>query len=543
MKPPGFAHPIDMNEDLAISEPPDLTRPTQAKLSAAFDEKDGSGETFAFGDRGFTRWSAKEMLFLTNRGSEELADRGFIYCLTCGRIEPKGWRSEQSKLNARLAHIKPYPNHLGHPNCKGFLQTVSLGTRFPSDVALLRLQFGNGLLLPPGSSLARLTLTTIAQALAVVAADSLEIDRANIGAEFRPALTPQGRAGIEADIYLYDTTSGGAGFVRAAAADPVRLLEATLSLLEGCDCSGSCYKCLRSYSNRFLHADLDRSLGAALLRHVLNREPYPQLDSVLEDRLLTMLARDLSDLGHRVERFDGYLELPDRTARRIVLAHGLCPDRPGSDRAAFALQSGSNNAPPINHLRVDRALPAAVRDCLGVAAAVSGPALVLPEHLSDSPTGVPVYTLALLKGSWPAEPIRRVAVNLESWGLKDPFLLLLDGHQLDRLKPDPQQAGWTLSQGSLLVFDREPAVVPTEQHAKGFVILCRLGDTFRATGHSTTVGQCRLRTVDGQNVLNVSYRSVARDCVPQSVKQEGSVVLGSLVGALKGRDFQRLRFS
>lgn len=543
MKPPGFAHPVDMNEDLAISEPPDLTRPTQAKLSAAFDEKDGSGETFSFGNRGFTRWSAKEMLFLTNRGSEQLADRGFIYCLSCGRIEPKGWRSEQSKLNARLAHIKPYPNHLGHPNCKGFLQTVSLGTRFPSDVALLRLQFGNGLLLPPGSSLARLTLTTIAQALAVVAADSLEIDRANIGAEFRPALTPQGRTGIEADIYLYDTTSGGAGFVRAAAADPVTLLEATLALLDGCDCSGSCYKCLRSYSNRFVHADLDRSLGAALLRHVLNHEPYPQLDSVLEDRLLTVLARDLSDLGHRVERFDGYLELPDRAARRIVLAHGLCPDRAGSDRAVVALQSGSNNAPPINHLRVDRALPAAVRDCLGVAAAVSGPGLTLPEHLSDSPTGVPVYTLALLKGSWPAEPIRQVAVNLDSWGLEDPFLLLLDGHQLDRLKPDPQQPGWTLSQGSILVFDREAAVVPTEQHAKGFVILCRLGDTFRATGHSTTVGQCRVRTVDGQNVLNVSYRSVARDCVPQSVKQEGAVVLGSLVGALKGRDFQRLRFS
>jgi hypothetical protein len=81
---------------------------------------------------------------------------------------------------------------------------------------------GNGVLLPPGSTLTKICLTTVAQALAIVSSDMLEIDRANIGAEFRAAQTEQGSRGAEADVYLYDTTPGGANllvtnaFVRTA---------------------------------------------------------------------------------------------------------------------------------------------------------------------------------------------------------------------------------------------------------------------------------------------------------------------------------------
>ena len=65
IEPPGFAHPVDLNEDLAVDETPDFTRTTQAKLNAPFNETDASGQTSSHGDRGFTVWTKKEELFLT----------------------------------------------------------------------------------------------------------------------------------------------------------------------------------------------------------------------------------------------------------------------------------------------------------------------------------------------------------------------------------------------------------------------------------------------------------------------------------------------
>ena len=178
------------------------------------------------------------------------------------------------------------------------MRLVTLGTRFVSDVSLFRFQLGEGVVLPPGSSLARITLTTVAQAMAIVAANLLEIDQANLGAEFRTAQTPRGSQGLDVDVYLYDTTPGGAGFVTAAAGDPERLLLQALELLAGCTCSESCYRCLRSWSNRFLHPDLDRFLGVSFLRHILNKESRPLLDANREENLLTVLTRDLQDSGY-----------------------------------------------------------------------------------------------------------------------------------------------------------------------------------------------------------------------------------------------------
>lgn len=193
-------------------------------------------------------------MFLTNRGSEDLKNRGFVYCLRCGRIEPKGWHDEnKSYLNNRASHPKPYPNHRDRPTCAGFTQIISLGTKFISDVSLFRFHLGDDVSLMPGSTLTKVTLTTIAQALAISASDTLEIDRANVGAEYRAAQTDRGRNGAEVDVYLYDTTPGGAGFVKAAVEDPKTLLRQAIGLLDGCDCESSCYKCLRSYNNRFLH--------------------------------------------------------------------------------------------------------------------------------------------------------------------------------------------------------------------------------------------------------------------------------------------------
>jgi len=542
IEPPGFAHPIDINEDLAIDEPPDITRPTQAKLNAPFNEDAVPGTRCDFGDRAFTCWSAKEELFLTNRGPEDLKNRGFLYCLRCGRIEPKGWHADEARLNAGLAHSKPYPNHREQPNCNGFVRTVTLGTRFVSDVALFRFHAGEGVLLPPGSSLARITLTTIAQAMALVAADSLEIDRANVGAEYRSAQTPKGSSGSEVDAYLYDTTPGGAGFVRAAAKNPEALLRDALRLLEGCTCSDSCYRCLRSYSNRFLHADLDRSLGVSFLRHILNEESEPQLDIGKEDSLLAVLARDLEDSGEQVQAEEGFLILPARNNRRVVLAHALSPHRAGSPRGAAALSDGPNNAPPIDHLRVERALPAAIEDCLGAAVSATDTAPGVPAGLSICSGGCPLYTFYDLESGWPAHPELELELVLGEGSNERLFLLQIDGPQLERLELKTKSTTFSVQQGAVLVCEHCDEEASQSTHNRKLLLIHSPGETFRATKRQATLGNCQWSTFDNQMTIRVSYASTDPRAVPQRVNPHGTRILGRPVGYVDQGSFRRVNF-
>ena len=72
----------------------------------------------------------------------------------------------------------------------------------------------------------------------------------------------------EAQLYLYDLLPGGAGYARAVGKDLLAVLDAADVLLSGCDCSSSCYRCIRHYGNNWIHASLDRHLALALLRHL-----------------------------------------------------------------------------------------------------------------------------------------------------------------------------------------------------------------------------------------------------------------------------------
>src|SRR5262249_51771312 len=72
------------------------------------------------------------------------------------------------------------------------------------------------------------------------------------------------------EFYLYDTTSGGAGYAAEAGESLPEVLNATLSLLDNCTCETSCNKCLRHYGNRFIHYRLDRSLATQVLKYGIN---------------------------------------------------------------------------------------------------------------------------------------------------------------------------------------------------------------------------------------------------------------------------------
>jgi hypothetical protein len=215
----------------------------------------------------------RQHLLVTNRGPRE---EGYTYCTKCGLIEP----TALPKGVVGAAHRKPYPDHKDE-NCPGGGATkgLVLGTDFISDVLLISINVNTPLTLVPGILATDVVLRTISEALTKAACGRLELEASELQAEYRPALTAAGREGREAEIYLYDTLPGGAGFARRVGQLGLAVFEDALRVLEECpeNCDQSCYRCLRSYKNKFEHDLLDRQVGASLMRFLI-LGTYPTLD-------------------------------------------------------------------------------------------------------------------------------------------------------------------------------------------------------------------------------------------------------------------------
>ena len=225
---------------------------------------------------------------MTNRGPRE---RGYTYCVRCGLIEPTGL----SDGSADGPHKKPYPDER-EPTCTGNRATTGLmlGTDFISDVLIVSVSVDHPITLATGNLSTDSALRTVAEALAKAACSMLQLEADELQAEYRPALTEAGRAGQEAEIFLYDTVPGGAGFARRAGMLGISLFQRALRILRSCpeQCDRSCYRCLRSFKNKFEHDLLDRHLGASLLEFLIDGR-YPGLDSARIESSTDLLFEDL----------------------------------------------------------------------------------------------------------------------------------------------------------------------------------------------------------------------------------------------------------
>lgn len=492
LRPPGFAHPVDLDPELPLEDSPAPTRPTRAKLSAPFTDSSPAEKPYtAANGAGYEVWTAKQRLVLTNTGSHDQMKPGFLYCPRCGRAEPNGWVAGRFQQGG---HPRPNPdNHLHGASCNGTPTVVVLGNEFETDIALFRFQLAGAVVLPPGSVVAKIVLTTVAEALASAAAKTLDIEESDIGAEFRVAMTSGGRTGKQVEVYLYDLAPGGAGFVRSAAADPQRLFKEALTRLESCDCTHSCYECLRSYKNKWDHKYLDRTLGAAFIRHIVQGE-FPTLGANDEERLLRALEKDLIESGHAVERVEGGLQLPELSDRVVVLGHPMTPGDAGT-AAGRALAASRGAHVVVDKLLVDRALPAAVREATG--AMTDGSAgFTLPAFLPAADDGCPVYDSASLASDEQPEPLARVAVAGAPSGA---FVVQLARPTLERM-----------GNGE---FAAEAWVVFTPTHHDDFAasnkdltprLLVSRAGAFNATNDRWTFGLPRLRN-DKVSVLYLSH--------------------------------------
>lgn len=182
--------------------------------------------------------------------------RGFYICAACG------------------AGFKERPNPRGHRTrtdgmCTGSLANLSLGHDFVTDVVRVRL------LQEPEAEVNRHGLVfSLTYALLQGAAERLEVPDTDLNATVAYADSDDP---IPA-IVLYDNVPGGAGLV-AKLAGPVllrRVLEASAERVSGsCGCGddASCYGCLRTYRNQFVHPDLRRGLALDYLLRILERWP------------------------------------------------------------------------------------------------------------------------------------------------------------------------------------------------------------------------------------------------------------------------------
>lgn len=365
MRPPGFAHRASDEPGTSPDDAPATSYATRAKLVAEGPEEEEAWDQVT---DALEQTYRRDMLLVTNTGPRS---EGYVYCTLCGLVEPtKGATGIVSR-----SHPKPYPDER-EPDCEGSAPTrgLVLGTDFISDVLLVRLKVEKPITLRPELLSTQVALRTIAEALTIAATAELDVDASELQAEYRPALTPAGNQGLEAEIYMYDTLAGGAGFTRRVHGFGLSIFEKALKRLEKCpaDCDASCYRCLRSFRNRFEHGLLDRKVGAALLRYVLDGT-LPTLDDV---RISQSIDKLLADLDGRVDGIEFFKNAPVLidglgTVTAPLLARGkgqdrifyvqspLTRDQPPSQELWDAKELGGVPVYPVDDMVVMRNLPVA----------------------------------------------------------------------------------------------------------------------------------------------------------------------------------------
>jgi len=285
IRPPGFAHRVNVDPGTSPDDAPARSYATRAKLMAPGPTDDKAWEHIT---ERISQTFRREPLLVTNSGPKK---DGYTYCTRCGLIEP----TAQPSGLVSGTHRKPFPDER-EPNCPGSASTrgLVLGTDFISDVLLVRLTVAAPITLRPAYLSTNVALRTIAEAMTIAATRKLDIEATEVQAEFRPALHTLGIEGLAAEIYLYDTLAGGAGFTRRISEYGLDIFKETLALLEDCPegCDESCYRCLRSFRNRFEHSMLDRHVGASLLRYLIEGT-LPDLGVERLERSADKLYNDL----------------------------------------------------------------------------------------------------------------------------------------------------------------------------------------------------------------------------------------------------------
>lgn len=191
--------------------------------------------TFKIGDRPVTlRSTANDSLMIS-------CDAEFSVCGSCGYAKS---RKEQKKWDFVIEekHKTPY----GHDCTNTKLYPHRLSHIFKTDV--VQLMFADDADYATMLS----TLYALLRAVSMV----LDIESTDIN-----GCLYSSPGNVRYSIILYDSVPGGAGHIHRIAADENvfrHVIHQAYDICNDCECSPSCYKCLRSYYNQDVHSVLNR---------------------------------------------------------------------------------------------------------------------------------------------------------------------------------------------------------------------------------------------------------------------------------------------
>ncbi len=168
---------------------------------------------------------------------------GFEVCLKCGsgQIPAKSVKRRKADTPAK-AHKRP---GMSEHECKSNLSTKAIGHQFRTDAIEVQL---------PGRISYAAGESVLAALLA--ATQKLNIPHDDV----RGTTRASGAGGSSRSLIVYDAVPGGAGYARALREALPALFSEAAQIVKGCSCGEetSCYGCLRSYSNQFIHERLTR---------------------------------------------------------------------------------------------------------------------------------------------------------------------------------------------------------------------------------------------------------------------------------------------
>lgn len=284
----------------------ELTYATTAQFPLPLSEDDMGGWT-RIGEKLISVQAKDQWLVTINKGNDE-SNAGFYVCESCGAakvVDPEDKKSPNASHD-RPYQVEPVYGVQVPSQCQGVFQNVFLGHDFKSDLLLLRLNIEEPLIssvnLNLDNHIINDALRTVSEALLLSASRELDIDPAEFKVGFRLVkLNPDDP--LRADIYMFDSLTGGAGYAEQAAHKLPMILNKALDLLENCHqvCDRSCTDCIRHYQNRYWHLHLDRHLGASLLRYMVHSTVPNILHVDRQRKVLEPLVRILELEGYTCE--------------------------------------------------------------------------------------------------------------------------------------------------------------------------------------------------------------------------------------------------
>lgn len=302
---PEVFHPVEGKAVSVGDSEQEFTYATSAQFPVPLSEDDLTDWKHA-GENIEVTYAHDRRLVMVNKGNDK-ENEGFSVCSKCGAASVY---NPDRPISG--SHLRPYTiekkKGIDIPyRCDGEFRKVYLGYEFSTDLLLLRLNIKEPIVRDSKSNASRAVLNdslrTLSEAVLLAASQELDVDPSEFQAGYRFINNKSNENSLRADIYLFDTLAGGAGYAEQAGEALNAILQRTLKILVDCpgNCDRSCTECLRHYQNQFYHFQLDRKLASTLLRYVLYGE-VPIFEGAEKQSLkLKSLIRLLQLDGYKCE--------------------------------------------------------------------------------------------------------------------------------------------------------------------------------------------------------------------------------------------------